>query len=65
MAKILLILVIGLIFESAGIVLLKKSINQVSEIKTSEAATIAPSPSCRGVVLGFIGSLVVKPCQPA
>jgi len=40
MAKILLILVIGLIFESAGVVLLKKGINQVGEIKTLNVSGI-------------------------
>jgi len=40
MAKILLILVIGLIFESAGVVLLKKGINQVGEIKTLNVSRI-------------------------
>src|SRR5580765_1299232 len=40
MAKILLILIIGLIFESAGVVLLKKGINQVGEIKTFNVSGI-------------------------
>jgi len=40
MAKILLILIIGLIFESAGVVLLKKGINQVGEIKNFDASGI-------------------------
>src|SRR5436190_14633502 len=33
MAKLLLILVIGLVFESTGVVLLKKGMTQVGEIK--------------------------------
>jgi drug/metabolite transporter (DMT)-like permease len=41
MAKLLLILFIGLIFESTGIVLLKKGMTQVGSIQTITAAQIA------------------------
>ncbi|HWX21276.1 MAG TPA: EamA family transporter [Candidatus Binatia bacterium] len=41
MAKLLLILFIGLVFESTGIVLLKKGINQIGEVKTINAGAIA------------------------
>lgn len=34
MAKLLLILIIGLIFESTGVVLLKKGMEQIGEVKT-------------------------------
>jgi drug/metabolite transporter (DMT)-like permease len=40
MAKLLLILLIGLIFESAGVVLLKKGISNIGEVKTVNAAEI-------------------------
>ena len=40
MAKLLLILLIGLVFESTGVVLLKKGITQVGEVKTVSAAEI-------------------------
>jgi drug/metabolite transporter (DMT)-like permease len=40
MAKLLLILVIGLAFESAGVVLLKKGISEVGEIKEIRPAEI-------------------------
>jgi len=40
MAKLLLILFIGLIFESTGIVLLKKGITQIGEVKTITLAEI-------------------------
>jgi len=38
MAKLLLILLIGLVFESAGVVLLKKGISNIGEVKTVNAA---------------------------
>ncbi len=40
MAKLLLILLIGLVFEAAGVVFLKKGITQVGEIKQISAAEI-------------------------
>ena len=40
MAKLLLILLIGLVFESVGVVLLKKGITQVGEVKQVSAAEI-------------------------
>jgi len=41
MAKLLLILLIGLVFESAGVVLLKKGMTEVGEIKTVNLQEIA------------------------
>ena len=41
MAKLLLILLIGLVFESTGIVLLKKGMTQVGSAQTITAAEIA------------------------
>jgi drug/metabolite transporter (DMT)-like permease len=40
MAKLLLILLIGLVFESVGVVLLKKGITQIGEVKQVCAAEI-------------------------
>jgi drug/metabolite transporter (DMT)-like permease len=40
MAKLLLILLIGLVFESAGVVLLKKGISQMGEVTTINAAAM-------------------------
>jgi drug/metabolite transporter (DMT)-like permease len=40
MAKLLLILLIGLVFEAAGVVFLKKGITQVGEVKKVSAAEI-------------------------
>ena len=40
MAKLLFILLVGLVFEAAGVVLLKKGITQVGEVKTVCAAEI-------------------------
>jgi drug/metabolite transporter (DMT)-like permease len=40
MAKLILILLIGLIFESTGIVLLKKGMNSIGEVKTISTAEI-------------------------
>ena len=40
MAKLLLILLIGLVFEAAGVVFLKKGITQVGEVKKVTAAEI-------------------------
>ena len=58
MAKLLLILIVGLLFESAGVVLLKKGITQAGEIKKITASEIvrvikagATSPS---VLLGIL-----------
>lgn len=57
MAKLLLILIVGLLFESAGVVLLKKGITQAGEIKKITASEIvrvikagATSPS---ILLGI------------
>jgi drug/metabolite transporter (DMT)-like permease len=41
MARLLLILMIGLVFESAGVVLLKKGITRVGEMKAVNAAEVA------------------------
>ena len=41
MAKLLSILLIGLVFESAGVVLLKKGMTQIGEVKSINAAEIA------------------------
>ncbi|HWW03176.1 MAG TPA: EamA family transporter [Candidatus Acidoferrum sp.] len=41
MAKLLLILFIGLVFESTGIVLLKQGMNQIGEVKAPNAPEIA------------------------
>jgi drug/metabolite transporter (DMT)-like permease len=41
MAKLLLILLIGLMFESAGVVLLKKGMTRIGEIKTINPGEIA------------------------
>jgi drug/metabolite transporter (DMT)-like permease len=40
MAKVLLILIIGLVFESTGVVLLKKGMNQIGEVKAVSPAEI-------------------------
>src|SRR6516162_8827308 len=40
MAKLLVILLIGLVFESTGIVLLKKGMSGIGEVKTVSAAEI-------------------------
>src|SRR2546427_5946129 len=40
MAKLLVILLIGLVFEAAGVVLLKKGITQVGEVKALRPAEI-------------------------
>jgi uncharacterized membrane protein len=40
MAKLLIILIIGLIFESAGVVLLKKGMNTIGEVKRVSASEI-------------------------
>ena len=41
MAKLLLILFIGLVFESTGVVLLKKGMTQIGEVKSLKAGEIA------------------------
>ena len=41
MLKLLLILMIGLVFESAGVVLLKKGMTQVGEVKVVSAGEVA------------------------
>jgi uncharacterized membrane protein len=41
MAKLLSILVIGLVFESAGVVLLKKGMAQVGEVRTMTVTEVA------------------------
>ena len=40
MAKLLLILLVGLVFESTGVVLLKKGITQIGEIQKINAAEV-------------------------
>jgi drug/metabolite transporter (DMT)-like permease len=40
MAKLLLILIVGLVFEATGVVLLKKGITQVGEVQKINAAEI-------------------------
>jgi len=40
MAKLLLILLIGLVFEAAGVVFLKKGITQIGEVKTASVAEV-------------------------
>jgi drug/metabolite transporter (DMT)-like permease len=40
MAKLLLILLIGLVFESTGVVLLKKGISRIGDVQTVNAAAI-------------------------
>src|SRR2546426_9544341 len=54
MAKLLLILLIGLVFESTGVVLLKKRMIQVGEVQVANAAEIA-----RVVKAGLTNSLVL------
>ena len=54
MAKLLLILLIGLVFESTGVVLLKKGMIQVGEVQVVNAAEIA-----RVVKAGLTNSLVL------
>ncbi len=41
MAKLLVILLIGLVFESTGVVLLKKGMTRIGEVKAISAAEIA------------------------
>jgi drug/metabolite transporter (DMT)-like permease len=41
MAKLLSILLIGLVFESAGVVLLKKGMGQIGDLQTFSAANLA------------------------
>ncbi len=40
MAKLLLILLIGLVFESTGVVLLKKGMTQIGEVRITSAAGV-------------------------
>jgi drug/metabolite transporter (DMT)-like permease len=40
MAKLLIILLIGLVFESAGVVLLKKGMTQIGEVRTLNVAEV-------------------------
>src|SRR3989441_13339580 len=47
MAKLLLILLIGLVFEAAGVVLLKKGINQIGEVQK-----IVPAEAVRIIKAG-------------
>ena len=54
MAKLLLILLIGLVFEAAGVVFLKKGITHVGEIKQITAAEIV-----RVVKAGFTNSSIL------
>ncbi len=41
MAKLLLILLVGLVFESTGVVLLKKGMGQIGDMKTVSVAEVA------------------------
>src|SRR5215475_7310287 len=54
MAKMLLILLIGLIFEAAGVVLLKKGISQIGEVQK-----IVPSEVVRIVAAGATNPTVL------
>jgi len=54
MTKLLLILLIGLVFEAVGVVLLKKGITQVGEVKQVSAAEI-----CRVVKAGVTNPAVL------
>ena len=54
MAKLLLILLIGLVFEAAGVVLLKKGITQVGEVKQVSIAEVI-----RVLKAGVISPLVL------
>ena len=47
MAKLLLILLIGLIFEAAGVVLLKKGITQIGDVKASQRRRVRPRGQSR------------------
>jgi len=54
MAKLLIILIIGLIFESIGVVCLKKGITQVGEVKqvsTSELARVMKAGATNAYIL--------------
>lgn len=56
MVKLLLILLIGLVFESTGVVLLKKGISKVGEVRTVNVQEIArvtkAGLSCPQILLG-------------
>jgi drug/metabolite transporter (DMT)-like permease len=54
MAKLLLILFIGLIFEATGVVLLKKGINQIGEIQS-----MAPAEIIRVIIAGATNPTVL------
>lgn len=54
MAKLLVILLIGLIFEATGVVLLKKGITQIGEVRS-----MAPSEIVRIVVAGATNRTVL------
>src|SRR6267378_1758473 len=54
MAKLLLILLIGLVFESAGVILLKKGITQIGEIKQ-----IVPAEVIRVIRSGATSPIVL------
>src|SRR5438876_11750247 len=54
MAKLLLILLIGLIFEAAGVVLLKKGINQIGEVEK-----ITPAEVIRIIKTGVTNPIVL------
>ncbi len=41
MTKLVLILLLGLVFESTGVVLLKKGMTQIGEVKVVSVAEIA------------------------
>jgi len=73
MAKFLLILLIGLVFESAGVVLLKKGINTIGEVKkisVPEILRVARAGATNpGILLGvlfealFFASLLILMSQ--
>ena len=54
MAKLLLILLIGLIFEATGVVLLKKGINQIGEVQS-----MAPAEIIRVIIAGATNPTVL------
>ncbi len=54
MIKLLLILLIGLLFESTGVVLLKKGMTQIGQVRISSAADVA-----RVVKAGVTNSQVI------
>ena len=51
MAKLLLILLIGLVFESAGVVLLKQGMEQVGDVKKVEYALVSQSGASDSILV--------------